>query len=412
MKLFRQYTHLEIKRMLLSLPKLLLGGLLLLALLAGLFGFCQLNQNHSREKNAVSVAIVAAENEPFIDWMITTVSNMKNTKYVCNFERMNEADANQSLKTGETDIIFLIPEQYIASIISGENKHVTIRFGKGQTNIINFLFRQLCEAASSFILSSEAGIYSLQEYYAYHQLPQAKEDELELNLQYIKEIVDLDNAVQVNEIEGHASYPLTSQYMISGFVLLLLLQGLSYSRLLIPQNQTIQKLLHAEGLGYGRQLLAKASAFFFVSLIPYLLLFLLLNIFICYGGAFPTTALPVNTLEIWRLAFCCLPILIVSTALILLVYEITEEPLGGLLFLTLGTLLMGLCSGCFYPLQQLPQTLQHLAHILPVYHLCQYGLAILHHSFAPHSLAVLSLYFILCYFIIVAKKSYIHRFRT
>lgn len=408
MKQFKQYTYLEIKRMFLSLPKLFLGSLFLFALLSGFLAVCAQGINREKEKDTITVAVAAAADEPFVDWMITTVSNMKNTAYICSFERMEEALAEQKLESGEIDAVFLIPKQYIASIIKGENKPVTIRFGKSQTTVADFLFRQLCEAASSYILGSEAGIYSLQEYYAYHNLAKEREDELELNLRYIKEIIDLNQAVSKEETAEKGSYPLISQYMVSGFLLFLLFQGLSYSKLLAPKNRSLQNLLTLEHLGYGRQLFAKETAFFLSVLPTYLFYFLLIGIGMKISGfSLPeTTCSDLN--GIWRFAVSCIPLFITSTILILLVYEMTEDASSGLLLLTFCILLMGLCSGFFYPLEHLPQAVRSIAPLLPTYHLLQYGLAVLHQSFATGSFLMLIFFSALSCLLIIIRKEVSH----
>lgn len=153
--------------------------------------------------------------------MITTAGKVDNAKYTCRFQRLEEKAADARLKSGKIDIAFLIPENYIASIIDGENKHLTIRFGSSQSTIVSFLFRELSHAASAFILDTEAGIYSMQEYYEKHHLPDKAEDELDLNLQYIKEIVSLDKGIQTEEIAVKDATPIFQQYFISAFVLFL-----------------------------------------------------------------------------------------------------------------------------------------------------------------------------------------------
>lgn len=404
MKQFRQYLYLEIKRILLSLPKIFFGSLFLLVLLSGFLAVCAQEINQKKENNIVTVAVAAAADEPFVDWMITTVSNMKNTAYICSFERMEETMATQKLKSGEVDAVFLIPEQYIASIINGENKPVTIRFGKSQATVADFLFRQLCEAASSFILGSEAGIYSLQEYYAHHNLPDEREDELELNLRYINEIVTIDNSIQKEETVGKGSYPLISQYTVSAFLLFLLFQGLSYGKLLSPKSRSLQKQLTLEHLGYGRQLLATGTAFFLSVLPIYFVYFLLLSIGVKISGFSLPGTVCINSLGIWYFAVRCIPVLITSITIILLVYEMAENTFGGLLFLTFGTLIMGLCSGFFYPLEHLPKAVKSIAPLLPTYHLLQYGLAVLHQSFSAVSFFMLVIVSALCCLLIIIRK--------
>lgn len=379
MKLFIRYACLEAKRMFLSFPRILLGGIFILMLLSGTILFCQQNAAGEKQKNSIRIGIAAQKDEPFVDWMISVVSNMKSMEYDCRFERIDKEDADRLLASGEIAIAFFIPQNYVASIVSGENKHLSIRMGNGQTTIVTFLLKQLSEAASSFILNSEAGIYTMQEYYSHHNLPNKAEDELELNLQYIKDIAGLEKGMKTETIETGNTYPLVSQYIISGFVLFLLLWGLAAGKMLEPQNKAFQEQLINAGMPKGRQLLARGLSFLSISFVNYLVLFLLISIaMLATGTALPDTMVS-DIAGLWKFAACCLPLLLASSVTIQAVYEITGDALGGALLLFFGVLVLALCSGCFYPLSYLPESLQKLAPKLPLYQACRYGLAVLYH---------------------------------
>lgn len=406
MKTWGQYSYLELKRMLKRLPLILLGSLLLLFLLGGMFAIFQQNSKQNSKKTAARIGVAAAKDEPFIDWMITTISSIENTKYTCSFERMDEETANAQLQSGDIDIAFIVPSDYIASIIRGENKHLVIRFGKGQTTIVSFLFRELSHAASAFILDTEAGIYSMQEYYEYHNLPDKTEDELTLNLQYIKEIVSLDKGIRTQEIEtADTSYPLSWQYLIAAFVLFLFLWGLTCSRMLTCQNRAFQNQLALQGVGYSKQILARGLSFLITAFVNYLLFFFLASLFMAVTSfSIPKTLCNTPT-GLWKFALSGIPILLLTSAFIQFVYEITGDAMGGILFLFFSVLILGLCSGCFYPFSYLPQTLQKIAPALPVYQACRYGLSILNGSFSGRSFLYLIACSVLCYLLMILSRT-------
>lgn len=401
MKMWKQYTHLETKRMLKRLPLICFGSLILIALLAGIFTLFQLNNKNTKENSTVTAGVVAEEGEPFVDWMITTVSSIKNTQYTLNFQRMDETTADTKLKSGEIEIAFIIPKNYVASIIDGENKHLTIRFGKGQTTIVSFLFRELSHAASAFILDTEAGIYTMQEYYKLHNLPNQSEDELTLNLQYIKDIVSLDKGIRTEEVETQDSYPLLQQYLLSALVLFLFLWGLTCSQMQTSQNQAFHNQLKLQGVGYTKQVFARGFSFFIIALANYLLLFVLASLLMTAFSLSVSGTLFSSILGLWRFALSGIPILLLSSAFIQMIYEITRDAMGGVLFLFFSVLIMGLCSGCFYPLSYLPQTMQKIAPALPVYQACHYGLSVLNGSFPLLSFVYLLACTTLCYLLMI-----------
>lgn len=369
---------LEWKRLLRSFPGIFLGSLILLSALGGIFYFCQQANIGNQKQKTVSIGIVAREGEPFIDWMIDTLETMENTKYTCKFRRLSESKAEKELAKGEISVIFIIPEKYIASIIDGENKHITIRFSQGQTTIVSFLLRELCTAASSFILDSEAGIYTLQDYYRKNLLENRAEDELELNLDYIREIARLSNGIRTEEVNSRSDYSLTATYAISAVVLFFFLWGMAYGNLLTSQNHAFYNQLKLRGVGYEKQILGRNAAFFLINFLGVLLLLA--------GGSLillklPSTLIP-NLLssagKLWKTGFLLLPVLWMACCFIQFIYEVTQDALGGILFLMFSVVFMGLLSGCFYPLSYLPSVIQKIAPFLPVYQGCQYGLSVLY----------------------------------
>lgn len=383
MKTIFVYFQLEMKRMLRSLPGIILGSLLLILLLAGTFWLCHKSTQNPAQKKNISVGIVAREGEPFIDWMIDAVSQMKSTKYTCHFRRLVEKEAQRQIEQGKINVIFLIPKDYVASIIRGENKHVTIRFSQGQTTIVSFLLRELCTAASSFILNSEAGIYTMQDYYREHRLPHASRDELNLNIAYIKEIAKLEEGVKLEEIKIPDSYSQTSRFLASGIVLFFFLWGIAYGNLLTSQNHAFQQKLRLSSLGYPLQVILRNLAFFLINTLCFALLLAIAYI-LCHmqGMPLPGTILS-HPERLWVFGVSLLPILWMAASFIQWIYETAEDRFGGAVFLFLTTLLLALLSGCFYPLDYLPLSIQNLAMALPLYHSVEYALSCLDRSPSP-----------------------------
>lgn len=380
------YFRMEIKRMFRSLPGVFLGSLLLITLLAGAFWLCYQSSRTPAQKKAVSIGIVAKEGEPFIDWTMNTISQMENTKYSCHFVKLTEEEAVRQMEKGKINVMFLIPENYISSIIRGENKHIIIRFSRGQNTIVSFLLRELCTAASSFILNSEAGIYTLQDYYEEHQLSHASEKELSLNLAYIREIAKLSDGVRIEEVEIPQSYSTTSRYLLSGVVLFFFLWGIAYGNLLTSQNHAFQQKLRLFSLRYPQQILVRNFAFFLTNLLGFAL-FLLLGTLLCLGTALSLPDTPLLQPEqLWGFGISLLPVLWMASSFIQWIYEVTEDALGGSVFLFFSTLLLALLSGCFYPLDYLPLAIQKLSGMLPVYHGVTYGQSCLYGEYSPSSL--------------------------
>lgn len=396
MKKYNQYLFLEGKRIFKKLPGILLGSILLLFFLAGSIFFCQSVTNTTENEKKFQVAIVAEPEEPFVDFMVSTLQKMKNIKYTLEFKRMSEKEAIQRFNNQKTAIIFFIPKNYIKSIFYGENKTIRIRFTRGQKTIVSFLMQQLCTAASSYILDTEAGIYSLQDYYKEHNLPGESSAELELNFKYIHGIASLNKALKFEEVEVDDSYSPATTYLLSGIVLFLLLWGITFGTLLTSESNAFRNQLSLSGITLSKQLFAKCIVFFGVNLLLYLGLFGILSLAKAYA---PTnTFLPFDSYaDLWLFALQFSPILLFSCSLIHCIFSWTKDALGGSIFLFGFTILSGLISGCFYPFSYLPDTLQIIAGKLPLYHGLHYGLEMTKGRFSTISFAFILGYSI-CFF--------------
>lgn len=386
MKQFNQYLFLEGKRIFKKLPGIFLGSVLLLLFLTGSIYFCHSVTNTTEDEKKIQVAIVAEPKEPFVDFMVSTLQKMKNIKYTLEFKRMSEKEAIQSFHQKKTAIIFFIPKDYIKSIYYGENKTIRIRFTRGQKTIVNFLMQQLCTAASSYILDTEAGIYSLQDYYKEHNLPGEASAELDLNFKYINGIASLNKALKFKKIEVKNSYSPATTYLLSGIVLFILLWGITFGTLLTSENNAFRNQLSLIGITLPKQLFAKYIVFFSVNLLLYLGLFGILSLVMAYA---PTKAfLPFDSYaDLWLFALQFSPVLLFSCGLIYCIFSWTKDALGGSIFLFGFTILSGLISGCFYPFSYLPDTLQSIAKKLPLYHGLHYGLEMTKGRFSTISFA-------------------------
>ncbi|MDD7403734.1 MAG: ABC transporter permease [bacterium] len=406
MKTFFQYIYSELKRMLLSLPGICIGSLVILLCISGVLFACYAGSKNQEEKQMISIGMVADENEPFLDWIVDTISGLEKTKDTLNIKRLSEKEADKQLKKGEISVIFIIPHNYIYSIIDGNNAHVTIRFAKGQTTVVSFLLEQLTHAASSFILNSESGIYSMQEYYKIHHLANTDKDELTLNLQYIKEIAKLNRGMKTEEVETNVSshYSTAALYFVSAIILFLLLWGLTCSKMLTSQTKSFQNQLRLRGVSFSKQLFARGIAFFAVNLIFFLCLVLVAGIVMQKDTFTIKNTLLANSSGLWQFALLLLPVLLLTTSFIQLVYEITEDAMGGVLFLFFSVMIMALCSGCFYPFSYLPEIIQKIGKCMPVYQLCQYSLSALYRSFDTSALLLILSYTVCCYAVMLLLR--------
>lgn len=398
MRQFWLYLYMEWKKMRRGLPGILASTLILAVFLAGfLFVFQDKNKGNGKI-NTIRVGLVAAEEEPYLDWMIKTLKNVESTKYVCEFERMTEEEGNSALQSKDIDALFIIPENYIASLVRGSNKPVVIRFGKKQVDIAAFFIRQVAIAASEYILDTEAGIYAMKDYYRDQNLPNIHEDELELNLLYLEKVLGRQNLIETEQIETMEQMGSADYYFVAGIVLFLLFWGLACSSILKKEPLTLRQKLYQAGIHTGQQTLARSLAFCAVYVCNFVLVAALVLPGACVYGNFGEISLAgVGEWSIFLIGM--LPVVLLAAVCIMFAFEILGDSVGGTVFLFLSILVLGFISGCFYPFRYLPESLQAVAEWLPLRVMFRYTSAsIRQESIVPHIWEVLS--YIVCMYLL------------
>lgn len=366
MRRLKIYFQLECKKFFRALPGILGGTLLIGLILGGLIFVCEKTLTKNQESKTLQIGIAAQENEPYVDWLISTIENMDSLSFTCRFQKLPEQKANEELRSGKLDAVFVIPENYIASLISGKQNPLKIRFGERDSSISGFLIRQIGEAASDLMIHTQAGIYAMKDFYHKTGLANAAEDELDLNLKYLDVIMNRQKLLTVEETGQDQVLSGPAYYTVAGFVLILLFWGLTCSGILHPEPFSVREKLCGTGIGPIRQTLLRYIAFTLSFSVIYAFFALLFCIGITAFHIHIPGLVPDNITE-WLWCLCqILPAAWPACALIFFIYEVITNKIVSTLFLFVLVFLLGYLSGCFYPLYYLPQAVQNIAAILPL----------------------------------------------
>lgn len=416
MKQLSQYFFLELKKTFLQFPMLLIGSIFLLAISFSCI-FLTRTSSYGTEKNPpVFIGILAEKDEPFIDWIIKAANNMPDMGYSVHIEQIDKKTAEHHFFDNETNVLFIIPKHYISSIMHGENKHVTIRFSKTQTTIVNTLMKELAAAASSFILDTEAAMYSMHDYYQKYRLPNETKDDLSLNIKYVKEIVSFSNSMKSETSNAVPESSIATDLLSGGMVLLPLLFGLILAPVMTSERISVKKELTRIGIHFWKQALVKELVFFLVIFASFfgiaILWFLLQNISVLPLHVLSESTLLSETLLAdcygsFFLLISCSPVYLFAAAFSLFIYEISGDASGGMMLLFFSTIFMALFSGLFYPIRYLPEFLKHVAGFLPTRYAQIYIMKLFHQEPVGKEIFLLLLYSI-CFYLLTTLLSVMH----
>ena len=345
------------------LPAFLIGSVLIL-LLTGAALHVYLGRTIGASPIDIRVGIVASPDEPMIDWILDILKNNKSTAASCEFTLMSEGDANAALRSDEILAAFIIPENYIHSLIVGENTPVIIRYHKDSVNIAGFLIRQLTEAASSYIISTEAAIYSMQDYYAIHGVEPLMDDANALNLVFLDEVIQRDRMIKTSSSYSALDLPLATYYTLAFLVLWMFMSGLCAYKMADSFPASLMRRI-SRSLPLPLQTLLRYIAFatFFCGVylitVPFSSMYL---------SMISHTFWSESVLMMVRY----LPAVLCAASVIFAIYTIFDKENVAIMFLAFFTIACGFVCGCFYPMQYLPESFDVVSRVLPMRAMMEY----------------------------------------
>lgn len=376
---FRIYLVLEVKKYCLAFPKIFAGLCLILFLSTSFLLLYQRYLADHQDSHRIQIGICADPDEPYLDWMIQVIENMEDLKYSCQFEFVSEKKGIKRLQDGKYTALFLIPQNYIHSLIEGKEAILRIRFRQGQASVADYLVKELGNAASGIMLDTEAGIYALQDYYQENHWSNMSKDELSLNIRYLQKVLQRKEIYSYEEIPATGTITDQTHYAAVAILCFLSALGITCTALLRREPDALIAKLQQSGLPNWKRILAKETAMLLCFTCLYLTLSLLLAVaspwipgfreIIPSHGASPLQTLFLTGIKLFTIT----PVLLVICSCILWVFETVRHNFNSILLLFVSFLCLAYLSGYFYPLSYLPESIQQISSFLPTRTILNYS---------------------------------------
>lgn len=362
----RTYLRLQQKRAFKIYPEIFLVTLIsVLAIVVTLVSMLVTNMQ-SDDKKKVSIGIVGNTDDPYISVGVEAIKNYDSSRFYLEVLQFNEKEAREALQKREISGYLYIPDGYVKNIFKGKNnpaKYITPKTPDGFGSIVA---GEVADIASYVVTESQAGMYSMQRVSDDFDLPGKSKNFNKLMLSYVNVILARSDVVDVEEL-GLLDELSTGGYYIAGMIIfLLLLWGISCSKLFNSRKLSLSSVLKASNMQVERQIFCEYLSFLTITVLTMLLFAVLSGIVISFNNfgirELSGEGLMSSILFVVRI----LPAVMLVTIMQSFVYEIIPGETGSVLALFLISVGLGYLSGCFYPNYFFPDTVEKIAAILPV----------------------------------------------
>ncbi|MBO4395252.1 MAG: ABC transporter permease [Eubacterium sp.] len=343
----------ELKRMRRHLLSMIAGTVLVIGLISVIL-FLVANNERQGRISRTRVGLVMGENGAFSGFVTQAMNSLGEIGEAFSFEEMSEDEGSELLEQGEITTLLIVPDDYVRSLFYGENKPVTIRYASSHADIPSLLLKQLTSAAASYIIDTEAGMYSVNDWYRKEGKPLTDETEYALNLDYLNAVMNRNASIREELIDTYDSASYTQYYVAAGIALWLLMIGLSCRDMLAPETGSLYTMIAVRGVSFLAQSALRGISFLLTYGMYYLMFAIPASVIACVFYEIP-----------WYVFVSMIPAVWLTASVVRLVYTVVTGRIYSIVLLLLLLLIMGFISGYFYPSQYLPESLQNVGACLP-----------------------------------------------
>lgn len=354
------------KRVLRFLPAVFVVTLVLVCAIAFIAKGLISDKLDDESRQKVELAICGDMEGSYLGIGVAALQNMDSSRFAINFHTMEVDEAREALTNGEILAYLELPDDFVDSVVSGENLKVKFYFNSSQVGIGTKLMGEMAEVISGLIIKSQNAIYGMQDLcdeYEYYDVYWDATDAL--NLKYIDIILSRQDFFDV-EILGLSNSLSMPAYYVCGFsVLFFLIFGMNGCAIFIRRDMSLGRMMSANGVGATSQVVVEFLAYLILVIINILGMFCLL------GGLceFIEFTIPewesIYFAKVLSFGISLLPAVIMISAMAFMLYELSGNVVSGMLLQFLAALSLSYISGCFYPASFFPEGVQLIGKILP-----------------------------------------------
>lgn len=352
MRTFLVYLCLELKKTLKSIPYFLAGAIVLAAL-AGTIAFSASKMLYGeRSVGAIQVGVVLPEEDLLSKKVVEMVASLDSVGSLCQFTYLDKSEGERLLRSGELSALMELPEGLIEGIMDGTNLPVTVILPE-RSGVEASVFRELTEAATSMLGTSQAGIYAADDYLRLHRMETSiAQAERDLNGIFLRYALTRGNNFSTEKVSAAGDVSTAVFYAISAAVLILLLLGIPAAPIVRPYTRVMEQKLALSGIGPFKRTAVRMACLF-------LLLLLAASGPVVYGCL--KGYIPLKPAALLMGLLVCLAV----SGWTLLLYELCQNTVAAILLIFSSTAVMMFFSGGIIPAVFLPRAVRVAGQWMP-----------------------------------------------
>ncbi|MBR6487077.1 MAG: ABC transporter permease [Lachnospiraceae bacterium] len=360
------YLWLQVKKAVKALPAVAVTALVISGAIVLLFFMMKSIGNITDPDEPLKVGIVGNTNDEYFAVGLAAMKHFDSSRFAVEMEELTEEEARRLVMKGAISGYAVIPEGFVDSIMTGENKKITLVTTNASRDLLSSLVIEFTDQISGYLLETQNSIYGLSSYLNDAGITDRSAAINEINLFYVNLVMRRDDLFEPIEIidEG-SSVSQAAGYICGLTIFLVMLFGIAYSPVYTRRELSLNAVLRSRGVGTVRQSLCEY--------LSYLLVMLLCIIPIISTLVFAIHRSGIVIAE-WESGFIedyiyfvagYIPVIIMFASMQYMLFLAADNFIAGVSLQFICSVLLAYLGGCLYPLSFFPEMIRKLAPYQP-----------------------------------------------
>lgn len=365
-KKIKQYFSVQIKRVIVVLPAVFITTIITVAVI-GIAGSFMLTQMSSGEKQTMfRMGVGGNVTDSYLGIGISALKRIDSSRFAVELVEMPPDEGYQELLAGDIHAYVEIPEGFVDSVVHAKNLPVALYTRNGQAGLGTILLKEFSGVISDWIVKTQNAILGMRS--LCRNYSDADEYRLadEMALTYINFILNRTNICKFDTLGVSNELSLAGYYVCGFLILFFMIWGLNGCKLFVREDTSVYTMLFANGKGALVQVVCEFAAYFILALSCFFSVFGILG-FICSTAQISIPEWEVIDIRLLiRFGLQMIPVMVLVLTITYLGHELVTNIVNGVLLQFMITVVMGFCSGCFYPISFFPESIQRIGTVLPI----------------------------------------------
>ena len=357
-----KYFLLQCKRLLKTLPFVIIVATVLLAILLAVFSeFSKVVKQE--QESRFKIGVVGETTGRFFNLGITALKTLDTSRFSIDIELTDTETAKKQLLAGEISAYVVIPKNFVKAAQYGKILPISYYTTASTVDISAIMRDEITDVIASFLKESQKGVFGTEimlNENGYQSI--SLEETNEINIQYIDFIIDRTKMYKTYIIGVSGGLDIVTYLLIGLSVVLVCVSVIPLACRFVRRDNATLKMFRSAGRCSFYTVICEYGALLCV----FTVCFAVLSGLCIAARQFSDLAQNISSnIELTDYLFSMFPALILISAIAFAVFELFGNIISAVTGYFFTSMALCYISGCMYPLYALPKALRNAAAFTP-----------------------------------------------